>query len=404
MLPTFKQGRKVVWNGITNDGMKFLDFIPPQLIKRKLDQEMMIEFTNGSIWQVVGSDDIDRLVGSNPVGVVYSEFSLTNPAAWDMVRPILNANGGWSIKIFTMRGKNHAYRLLEYAKTNPDWLADVRTVDDTVRPDGLPIIDSVAIDEDRASGTPEEIIQQEYWCSPEAQLVGSYYGDQMGKMEAEGRICDLPYDPTLPVHTAWDIGLGDATAIPFFQVTKEGWINIIDYAEQEGWGLDKWVKHLDQKAFKYGTHLGPHDLKQREWGGGARTRLQAAQQLGLNFTLVPKLKIAEGISAVRSIMPRLRIDKKRCERLIDCLKQYSKQVDTKAMDPDGRKMYKDAPLHDWTSNGADSVRYLAVGIDFIRNSLGKPQHRRSQTKYDMITHNKPTQQPISRYNNPWSRS
>ena len=103
MLPTFKQGRKVVWNGITNDGRKFLDYIPPELIKRKLDQEMMIEFTNGSIWQVVGSDDIDRLVGSNPVGVVYSEFSLTNPAAWDMVRPILNANGGWSIGRATSR-------------------------------------------------------------------------------------------------------------------------------------------------------------------------------------------------------------------------------------------------------------------------------------------------------------
>jgi len=394
----------VVWNGITNDGRKFLDYIPPELIKRKLDQEMMIEFTNGSIWQVVGSDDIDRLVGSNPVGVVYSEFSLTNPAAWDMVRPILNANGGWSIKIFTMRGKNHAHRLLEYAKTNPEWLADIRTVDDTVRPDGLPIISTVAIDEDRASGTPEEIIQQEYWCSPDAQLVGSYYGDEMARMENEGRICDLPYDPALLVHTAWDIGLGDATAIPYFQITKEGWINIIDYSEEEGWGLNKWVQHLEKKDVAYGTHLGPHDLKQREWGGGAKTRLQSAADLGLKFTLVPKLKIVEGVSALRSIMPRIRMDKRKCERLIDALKQYSKQVDTKAMDPDGRKMYKDAPLHDWTSNGADSMRYLAVGLDFVRNKKGRSQTRRSQTKYDMITHNKPTQPPVSRYNNPWPRS
>ena len=93
MLPTQAQARKVVWDGIDKAGRKIVDqAFPKELVARKSEQDMKIELRNGSIWQCVGSDYYDNLVGANPVGVVFSEYSIANPAAWDFIRPILAEN------------------------------------------------------------------------------------------------------------------------------------------------------------------------------------------------------------------------------------------------------------------------------------------------------------------------
>ena len=167
---------------------------------------MSIELKCGSTWKVCGSDNYDRLVGANPIGVVFSEYSLAKPAAWEYIRPILTENGGWALFIFTPRGENHAYALYTMAEGSPDWFAQTLTVDQTK------VIGPAAIQAERDQGVEEAHIQQEYYGSFDSPLAGAYYGPWMRQAKKEGRICELPHRPDLPVVTWWDLGGGDATA------------------------------------------------------------------------------------------------------------------------------------------------------------------------------------------------
>lgn len=160
VLPTYKQGRKIIWDGMTKEGRKFTDYFPPELVLRRTEAEMSVWMTNGSLYQVVGADDVDKLVGANPIGVVLDEYALMDSSVWNFFRPILAENGGWAVFTTTPRGRNHAYELWQRAKKNKNWFTQLLTVDDTgaVTPE--------AIQEDRDSGMPEELVQQEYWCLP----------------------------------------------------------------------------------------------------------------------------------------------------------------------------------------------------------------------------------------------
>lgn len=157
-LPTYTQARKVIWENIDNDGFRMLDHIPKALIKSKNEQTLKIELVNGSIVQLVAADEFKESgVGTNPVGVVFSEYSVTAPDAWQFVAPILAANGGWAIFNFTPRGKNHAWELLQRARDNPRWYTQLLTVDDTG------VFTEEALDEERRNN-PEAIFKQEYYC------------------------------------------------------------------------------------------------------------------------------------------------------------------------------------------------------------------------------------------------
>src|SRR5258706_10393466 len=189
VLPEYKQARKVIWQGKTHDGRSFLDHWPAELVARKREDDMMIETTTGSIWQLVGGDNYNANVGTNPRGIVFSEWSLTDPDAWTYARPILAANDGWAAFIYTARGKNHSYRQHQRAVKNPRWYSLVSTVDDTGA------IPKAAIEADREDGMSEEKIQSEYFCSFEAALEGAYWGPQMTAAQNEKRIAEVPWDP-----------------------------------------------------------------------------------------------------------------------------------------------------------------------------------------------------------------
>jgi hypothetical protein len=163
-LPTYGQGRKILWDGMDKAGFKFIDHIPEQLIIRKNDTEMKIELVNGSIIQVVGTDNFDSIMGTNPVGCVFSEYSLQDPKAWEFIRPILLENDGWAIFNFTPRGQNHAKDLYDMARTNKDWFCQLLTVNDTTDENGDRIVTDDMIDSERLSGMSETLIQQEYYC------------------------------------------------------------------------------------------------------------------------------------------------------------------------------------------------------------------------------------------------
>ena len=240
LLPTYNQGRKIVWDGMTKEGRSFIEHFPKDLWAAVNNTDMRLELKNGSIYQVVGTDNVDRLVGSNPLGVVFSEYSLQDPRAWNLVRPIMAENGGWALFIYTARGRNHGYDMFNMASRNERWFSQRLSVEDTKA------VPMEAIEDGRSAGMPEELIQQEFYCSFDAPLVGSYYGSLMSKALAEERIKAVPYEPRLEVHTAWDLGMGDSTAIIFFQQHGNEY-RIIDYYENQGEGIPHYVKILREK-------------------------------------------------------------------------------------------------------------------------------------------------------------
>lgn len=345
VLPTYKQGRAIVWEGMTGDGTPFLSSFPKEIVTRKNNVDMQLDLLNGSKYRVVGSDNIDSLVGTNPVGVVFSEYSLQDPHAWDYLRPILAENGGWAMFIFTPRGKNHGYTLHEMAKRNPHWYTSTLSVRDTKA-----VPDSV-IEDERNSGMDEALVQQEYFCSFDAPLSGAYYATQMANADREKRIGTVPWESVLPVHTFWDIGIGDTTAIWFMQETGLEY-RFIDYYANSGEGIAHYVKELNKRQYVYGKHYGPHDLKVRELSTG-QTRLQAACKLGLSFTVVAKHMVEDGIEAVRNVLPQCWFDYDKCGPGIEALKSYRKEWN------ETMKCYSSTPLHDWASHAADAFRMFA---------------------------------------------
>lgn len=346
LFPTYEQGRKVLWEGIDKDGFRFLDHIPQNLRKRTDNQQMIIETINGSVFRVVGTDKIEGLRGTNPVGCVFSEFAFHNPMAWDILRPILKENNGWAAFVYTPYGENHGWELYEMARQNPDWFCELLTIENTG------IFTKEDIDKERQEGMDEDLIAQEYYCSFKAALKGAYYANQIREAEEKGRFASVPFEERLPVHTFWDLGVGDATAIWFMQQTGREF-RFIDYYENQGEGLAHYLKTLQDKEYIYGEHFAPHDIAVREFSTGL-SRLQLARDLGINFTIVPQHKLEDGIQAVRSVFRQCWFDKDKCRQGINALKSYTKKYN------EVMKCYSDTPEHNWAAHGSDAFRYFAM--------------------------------------------
>ena len=359
IFPTYNQGKKILWNGADKEGMKFMDHIPEQLRERTVGNEMFIEMKNGSTFQVIGSDNIDSIVGTNPVGVIFSEYSLQDPQAWDFIRPILAENGGWAIFNFTPRGENHAKELLDFAQTDKTWYNSIQDVDDTGA------ISKEVLEQEKkeivAKNGDDAIFRQEYYNSFSAANQGSYYGKILEEMEEQ--ITDVPHEPNLLVNTWWDLGINDSMTIGFFQKHGLQW-RIIDYIEGSGEGLQYYIQQLQAKGYTYGKHYAPHDIVVKELGTG-KSRLETAKKLGIKFetitkpdgtlkSAVPMLSIEDGINATRGKLPTLWIDKTKCARVVKALKAYHKDYNEKD------KVYRNSPKHDWSSHCADMIRYWAV--------------------------------------------
>jgi len=365
IFPTYNQGKKILWNGADKDGIRFLDHLPEITRKRTVGNEMFIEFKNGSTFQVIGSDNIDSIVGTNPLGVVFSEYSLQDPVAWDYIRPILAENGGWALFNFTPRGENHAKELLDYALTDPkNWYVSILDVDatKTISPETLERERKEII----AKNGDDSIFRQEYYNSFSAALQGSYYGKIIEKLEKNNQITTVPYDESLPVMTWWDLGVNDSMSIGFFQLHGLQW-RLIDYLEGSGEGLGYYIKELSDKGYIYSKHYAPHDIVVKEMGTG-KSRLETAKELGLKFetitlkdgkikSAVPMLSIEDGIQAVRVKLSSLWIDKDKCQRVVRALKNYHKDYD------EVNKVYRNNPKHDWSSHCADMIRYWAITPD-----------------------------------------
>jgi hypothetical protein len=330
---------------------------------------MFIRFQNGSTWQVVGSDRYDALVGAPPIGVVFSEWALSDPQAWAYMRPIMAENDGWALFNYTPRGRNHGLATLETARAEPSWFGEVLTVDDTgvFAPETLQKERRELILE-HGEDFGEALYQQEYFCSFQAAIIGAYYGREMVNAESEGRIGKVPWEPAVPVDTAWDLGIGDSTAIWFCQRVAKEW-RLIDYIENNGVGLDWYARALRERPYVYGEHILPHDADVRSLNDG-KTRVETLHSLGLTkTTTLPRRRLEEGINAARLILPRCWFDAAKCARGIESLRSYQRNYDQRL------KVFSDRPLHDWASHGADAFRYLAQGLAAERFIAEKTKER-----------------------------
>ena len=180
LLPSYAQAVKTVWDGRNASGLRMLDHHPAALVETMNQNELQVWWKNGALWQLGGTEHIDRLRGTNPVGIVFDEYALHRPDAWDIFRPILAENGGWALFIGTPLGRNHFYKLYEMARTNPEWFAQHLTVDDTRRDApgeaAGPVVTPEQIERERVEGMPDELIDQEFYVSFNAAVPGAYYG------------------------------------------------------------------------------------------------------------------------------------------------------------------------------------------------------------------------------------
>jgi hypothetical protein len=356
IFPTYSQGRKVIFDSITSTGERILDYIPKSLIASINSQEMKIRLTNGSLIQIVGSDNYDALMGTNPKFVVFSEYALQDPRAYQFIRPILAANGGYALFLSTPRGKNHLYSLYQVASNSDQWFAYKLTLDDTKH---IPLEE---IEQDRREGLiSEDMILQEFYTSWSLGVEGAYYSKYLDRMRVSQQIGIVPWESGFKVNTCFDIGVRDSTAIIFYQVVGQQ-IRIIDCYERSKEGLEHYVNVINNKPYTYGKHIAPFDIAVREWGSGM-TRIEKARQLGLKFTVSPNIGIEDGIETVRSTLSKVWINEETCRPLIKALENYRQEFDSK------RQVYKSQPLHDINSHFADCMRYLCVSLPKVRDGL-----------------------------------
>jgi phage terminase large subunit len=374
MLPEGTQARKAIWSGINEETgvSRILEAFPLQARQRTLRNDMMVELKNGSTYQIVGSDNYDSLVGSSPVGIVFSEWALADPECLAYLRPIVSRNNGWMIFITTPRGKNHAYTTLQTARANPEeWYWEISSVAGIQREGYKDMAGTDVFTNEQLQKELQELIaqygeeqgrayfEQEYECSFDAPILGAFYSEALRHMEAEGRIREIPIDRAVRVHTAWDLGVSDSTAIWFIQcVGRER--RLVDYYESSGAPLQHYVEKLLEKKLQrrwiYADHWFPHDVKNRELIAGM-SRAQTLESLGIEPSYVPAHNPLDGINAVRRMLDRSIIDPKRCERGLEALKNYRREWNDKTKDW-GRNAY-----HDWSSHGADAIRTFAAGYD-----------------------------------------
>jgi len=285
---------------------------------------------------------------------IFSEYATQDPQAWEVLRPALAQNSGIALFCSTPFGKNHFWDLYQLSTSSSKWYSSTLTATDTGH------IPQEILDDERREMSEDKFLQ-EYHVSFNAGVEGAYYAKYLNKMKLNNQIGDVPYEVGFPVHTAWDLGVADSTCIVFWQNIGQS-IRIIDYYENNSHGLEHYAGILRDKDYVYGKHVAPHDIAVRELGSGM-SRLEKARSLGINFIIAPNLPIIDGIEAVRSTLGKCWIDAVKCKRLIKVIDNYRKEWDAK------HKVYRDRPLHDQYSDGADALRMLCVSLPKTRDGL-----------------------------------
>ena len=353
MLPTTTQAKRVIWNGVTNDGQRFLSLFPPEFVESMNASEMRITFTNGSQLLFCGSDNYNSLLGTNAKLMIFSEWAVSDETAWSYLKPILMGNGGKACFISTPRGHTHFWEMYKIASKLPnDWYVSHLNVEQTQH---IPL---ELIQREIDSGeTSLDLARQEFWTSFDLGVEGAFYTRIIDGLRLRNQITsDVMYDPGLAVHLSFDLGINDPTCIIFFQV-KANAVYVIDYFQASDQSLEDIAKLLREKGYNYGSMFVPHDARNREQGtSGGVSRIESAARLGMRWSVLPGLPFEDGIEATRASLPRWWINETRCAKLISCLENYRREYN------EDLKAYSSHPLHNWACHGADAARYLAISL------------------------------------------
>lgn len=360
LAPYFVQAKDIAWLYLKQYAAPILD-----MGGRVNESDLSVQFPhNGAVIRLYGADNADRMRGLYFDGLAGDEAQDIAPSALtSVILPTLTDRAGWLDLSGTPKGwGNLLGQTYKKALDDPEWFVQVLRASETG------IIPEAELEMMRKS-MPENQYLQEFECSFDAAITGAYYAKLVEDAEREGRVTDeCRYDPMLPVHTAWDLGIADLMSIIFYQSPKGGSVRIIDHHRESGHGLEHYARVLDSKGYKYGKHYGPHDLAVRELGTG-KSRMEVARSLGINFSTVPNIRVEDGINAGRMLLPRCYFNKTKAAGLLDALRQYREKIDEK-------RNISLGPLHDWSSHDADAFRYLAVSVQEYKEYRSADKYQR----------------------------
>ena len=349
LAPYLSQSKSIAWDYLVR-------YAQPVLAKAN-QSELWIELINGSRIRLFGADNENSLRGNYCDGIILDEYADIRPSVWgQIIRPLLadrNGMGGhktWAVFIGTPKGHNAFYDVYHSASKDPDWYVKVLRASQT----GL--LEQSELDDAAKSMTQDQYLQ-EFECDFESAILGAYYGKEMRQLTDQGRITDIAYDPMFPVHTAWDLGYSDDTAIWWFQVVH-GEIRMLDYHSSNGQPVAFYAGIIQsreaERGYVYGTHYLPHDARAKTLASNRSIIEQLSDKIALkSMKIVPMLSLQDGIQATRLALTRAWFDHK-CEDGIECLRQYQREYD------EDKKVFRDKPRHDWTSHGADAFRMLSI--------------------------------------------
>ncbi len=349
IAPTYGQAKRVAWD--------YLVKYTTPLGGTNNISELRVDFWGRRI-QLYGSDNPDSLRGQFFDGVIVDEVGDQNPKIWtDIIRPSIVDRKGWCLFIGTPKGHNHFKELRDRAKTEDGWgLLEFKASETGV------------VDSKELSAAKNEMGEskyaQEFECSFDAPVEGSYYGELLGELEEKKHMQEIPREELSRTFTAWDLGMGDSTSIWVAQLVGSE-VRLIDYYENHGVGLDHYVKWIKDNDYTKAEHILPHDVRVRELGTG-KSRLEMLEESGLDAKIAPRMGLDDGIQAVRRLLPRCWFNVPKVQIGLNCLRNYHRDYDEK------RKIFYERPLHDWSSHGSDAFRYLALGLDEGHSTWSKP--------------------------------
>lgn len=342
VAPYRSQAKSIVWD--------YLKKFSEPILKDSNESELQVTLVNNAKIRLFGADNADAMRGLGFDGIYMDEYGDFKPSVWgNVIRPALSDKQGWAVFGGTPKGKNQFWQIYNMASKSPDeWF--------TLR---LPASQSGLLPQSELAANKAQLSEdqylQEYECSFEAAIIGAFYGKEMFNATEEGRITHVDYDPAVPVHTAWDLGYRDDTAIWWYQVVRRE-IHVIDYYAISGANIAQLADVIKSKPYKYGKHYLPHDARAKTLAAQGKSVIeQLGEHLGLShLTIVPDLSVQDGIQAVRQMLPDTWFDITRCEEGIEALRQYQREYD------EDKKAFRQTPRHDWASHPADAFRMLAI--------------------------------------------
>jgi phage terminase large subunit len=363
IAPTYKQAKSIAWD--------YLKFYTKNIPGTKWNEsELRCDLVNGARITLLSSENFDSIRGIYLDACAIDEVAQVSQGLIDeVIVPALSDRKGKLFLIGTPKGMNNIfYDYYQKAQADPKWFlykakaSQTKIVDEEELSNALTVMGKAKYD-------------QEFECSFIGNLEGSIYGELVQELDDKGNIGAVPYDPSLPVNTAWDIGYNDSTSIIFFQLLNHQ-LNIIETYENDNEALPHYIKFLQDKDYIYDTHYGPHDLDVTEFSNG-KTRREVALALGVRFRIAPRILLEDGIHAVKMLLPRCKIDSENCADLLIALRHYHRKFNDK------ERIFKSKPVHDFSSHMCDALRVLATALD-ENKTTNKNLQRVADSSYQII--------------------